>query len=95
MLEAVSAIAEAAELKVQARIGIHTGPITAGVIGTHKSVYDVWGDTVNTASGMKSHSLPGRIQISAATRAALGDRFKLERRGMTEIKGKGMMETYF
>ena len=61
MLEAVSAIAEAAELKVQARIGIHTGPITAGVIGTHKSVYDVWGDTVNTASRMESHSLPGRI----------------------------------
>ena len=96
MLEAVSVIAEAAELKVQARIGIHTGPITAGVIGTHKFVYDVWGDTVvNTASRMESHSLPGRIQISAATRAALGDRFKLEQRGMTEIKGKGMMETYF
>ena len=95
MLEAVSAIAEATELKVQARIGIHTGPITAGVIGTHKFVYDVWGDTVNTASRMESYSLPGRIQVSAATRAALGDRFKLERRGMIEIKGKGMMETYF
>jgi len=95
MLDAVSAIAEAAELKVQARIGIHTGPITAGVIGTHKFVYDVWGDTVNTASRMESHSLPGRIQITAATQAALGDRFKLERRGMIEIKGKGMMETYF
>ena len=50
MLEAVSTIAAAAELKVQARIGIHTGPITAGIIGTHKFVYDVWGDTVNTAS---------------------------------------------
>ena len=95
MLDAVSAIAEAAELKVQARIGIHTGSITAGVIGTHKFVYDVWGDTVNTASRMESHSLPGRIQISAATQAALGDRFNLERRGMIEIKGKGMMETYF
>jgi adenylate cyclase len=95
MLDAVSAIAEATELKLQARIGIHTGPITAGVIGTHKFVYDVWGDTVNTASRMESHSLPGRIHVSAATRAALGDRFKLERRGMIEIKGKGMMETYF
>jgi adenylate cyclase len=95
MLDAVSAVAEVARLKVQARIGIHTGPITAGVIGTHKFVYDVWGDTVNTASRMESHSLPGRIQISAATRAALDDRFKLERRGMIEIKGKGIMETYF
>jgi class 3 adenylate cyclase len=95
MLDAVSAIARAAKLKVQARIGIHTGPITAGVIGTHKFVYDVWGDTVNTASRMESHSLPGYIQVSAATRAALGDRFKLKRRGMIEVKGKGMMETYF
>jgi adenylate cyclase len=65
------------------------------VIGTHKFVYDVWGDTVNTASRMESHSLPGRIQLSAATRAALGDRFRAERRGMVEIKGKGMMETFF
>ena len=68
----------------------------AGVIGTHKFVYDVWGDTVNTASRMESHLLlPGRIQISAATRIALGDRFKFEPRGTVEIKGKGMMETYF
>ena len=95
MLSAVSAIAEATELKLEARIGIHTGSITAGVIGTHKFVYDVWGDTVNTASRMESQSLPGRIQVSAATRAALGDRFKLERRGIIEVKGKGIMETYF
>ena len=95
MLRAVSAIAETTGLKLQARIGIHTGPITAGVIGTHKFVYDVWGDTVNTASRMESHSLPGRIQISAATRAALGERFKCERRGIIKVKGKGMMETFF
>ena len=55
----------------------------------------MWGDTVNTASRMESHSLPGRIQLSAATRDALGERFKLERRGIIEVKGKGMMETYF
>ena len=95
MLDAVSAIADATTLKLQARVGIHTGPITAGVIGSHKFVYDVWGDTVNTASRMESQSLPGRIQISAATRAVLGDRFQLERRGIIEVKGKGMMETYF
>jgi adenylate cyclase len=95
MLDAVSAIAAATALQLAARIGIHTGPVTAGVIGTHKFVYDVWGDTVNTASRMESQSLPGRIQVSAATRTALGDRFKLERRGVIEVKGKGMMETYF
>jgi len=95
MLDAVSAIAATTALNLQARIGIHSGPITAGVIGTHKFVYDVWGDTVNTASRMESQSLPGRIQVSAVTRAALGDRFKLERRGIIEVKGKGTMETYF
>ena len=71
------------------------GPIVAGVIGTHKFVYDVWGDTVNTASRMESHLLPGRVQVSAATRALLGDRFDFEPRGIIEIKGKGMMETFF
>jgi class 3 adenylate cyclase len=95
MLDAVATIAKDTDLPLQARIGIHTGPIIAGVIGTHKFVYDVWGDTVNTASRMESHSLPGRIQLSAATRAALGNGFELERRGMIEVKGKGMMETYF
>jgi adenylate cyclase len=95
MLAAVDDIAKATDLKLQARIGIHTGPIVAGVLGTHKFVYDVWGDTVNTASRMESHSLPGRIQVSAATRNALGDRFTFEPRGTMEIKGKGRMETYF
>jgi adenylate cyclase len=95
MLAAVDDIAKVTDLKLQARVGVHTGPIVAGVLGTHKFVYDVWGDTVNTASRLESQSVPGRIQVSAATRIALGDRFTFETRGMTEIKGKGMMETYF
>jgi adenylate cyclase len=95
MLDEVEAIAAATGLKLQARIGVHSGPIVAGVIGTHKFAYDVWGDTVNTASRMESHSLPGHVQISAATRALLDDRFDFEARGSIEVKGKGMMETFF
>jgi len=95
MLDAVDEIAGATDLKLQARIGIHSGPIVSGVIGTHKFAYDVWGDTVNTASRMESHSLPGRIQVSGETRAMLGDRFRFEPRGTINVKGKGPMETFF
>jgi adenylate cyclase len=95
MMKAVADIAKATNLDLRARIGIHTGSVIAGVIGTHKFVYDVWGDAVNTASRMESHSLPGRIQISAATRRTLGEQFKCEPRESLEIKGKGLMDTYF
>ena len=95
MMEALGTISESTGLAMQARIGIHTGPVVAGVIGTHKFVYDVWGDTVNTANRMESYSLPGRIQVSATTRHVLQDRFKFEPRGSMQIKGKGMMETFF
>ena len=95
MLEVVKAIGKSTKLNLQARIGIHSGAVVAGIIGTHKFIYDVWGDTVNTASRMESYSLPDRIHVSAATRLVVGDRFKFKPRGLLQIAGKGMMETHF
>ncbi|MBK5266653.1 MAG: PAS domain S-box protein, partial [Acidimicrobiia bacterium] len=79
----------------QMRIGMQTGPVIAGVIGSTKFAYDLWGDTVNTASRMESHGVPGRIQVTSTVRDALVDSFTFEDRGPVEIKGKGLMETYF
>jgi class 3 adenylate cyclase/CheY-like chemotaxis protein len=93
--DVIAAIGRAAGHMLVARIGIHTGPVVAGVIGARKFAYDVWGDTVNTASRMESAGMPGRIHVSGATRRTLGDAFRFEPRGPVAIKGKGMMETYF
>jgi class 3 adenylate cyclase len=76
------------------RIGIHTGPAVAGVIGKRKFSYDIWGDTVNTASRMESHGIAGGIQVSEATYQRLSARYELEPRGAVQIKGKGEMTTY-
>ncbi len=79
----------------RARIGIHSGPVVAGIIGTHRFVYDVWGDTVNVASRLEGSALANRIQISQDTRGQLGPGFDLEARGEIELKGKGRMTTFF
>jgi class 3 adenylate cyclase len=76
------------------RIGIHTGPVVAGVIGLRKFSYDLWGDTVNTASRMESHGIPGAIQVSAAVHERIRATHTLEERGLVEMKGKGAMRTY-
>jgi adenylate cyclase len=82
------------ELPLQVRIGIDTGPVVAGVIGRAKFIYDLWGDTVNTASRMESHALPGTIQATERTYECLRHRFDLQPRGTIEVKGKGPMSSY-
>lgn len=77
------------------RIGIHTGSVIAGVIGKSKFTYDLWGDTVNTASRMESHGESGKIHVSADVYDILQKKFIFEERGEIEIKGKGIMQTYF
>ena len=76
------------------RIGIHTGPVVAGVIGTRKFAYDLWGDAVNTASRMESHGVPGAVQVTEATYQRLKERYCFEERGTVDVKGKGPMQTY-
>jgi len=79
---------------LEVRIGIDTGPVVAGVIGRAKFIYDLWGDTVNTASRMESHALPGTIQVTERAYERLRDRYEFRRRGSIDIKGKGAMTTY-
>jgi guanylate cyclase len=95
MRTALAPIAVGVAGGLQIRIGIDTGPAVAGVIGTRKFIYDLWGDTVNTASRMESHGVPGEIQLTERAAAALDGAFELARRGPIEVKGKGLVETFF
>ena len=82
-------------LPLRIRIGIHSGPVVAGIIGEHRFLYDVWGDTVNVASRLEAYSLPNRIHVSEEIARHLGDPFALEPRGSINVKGKGKLETFF
>ncbi|HEY7562978.1 MAG TPA: adenylate/guanylate cyclase domain-containing protein [Gaiellaceae bacterium] len=92
MLDALPTVRGASGLSL--RIGIDSGPVVAGVIGRSKFGYDIWGDTVNTASRMESHAPVGAIQVTERTYRRLQDGFVLERRDVVDIKGKGEMTTY-
>ena len=97
-LDMVDKVAELRDLTgrpLQIRVGIHTGAVIAGVIGTQKFIYDLWGDTVNVASRMESHSEVGKIQVTEATYELLKHKFNLVERGAIEVKGKGQMQTYW
>jgi adenylate cyclase len=90
----VQRLSAAHGVDLRIRIGIASGPLMAGVIGADKFSYDVWGETVNLASRLESHGLPGEIQVSSAVRTALADSFLFEPRGAIEVKGVGRIETW-
>ena len=80
--------------EISLRIGINSGPVVAGVVGTHQFAYDLWGDVVNTASRMESEGVPGSIQLAPATYELIRDGFVCDPRGLVSVKGKGDMHTY-
>jgi class 3 adenylate cyclase len=93
--DALAQVAASRGVALQVRIGMSCGPVVAGVIGRQKFAYDLWGDTVNTASRMESHGVPGAIHVSSELEPHLAAGFELEVRGEIEVKGKGRMRTLF
>lgn len=94
MMQIAKESSEKQKKDLRLRIGINTGPVVAGIIGRRKFIYDLWGDTVNLASRMESHGVPGAIQVTRPVFEKMRDRFAFEERGPIEVKGKGTVETW-
>ncbi|MBT5220277.1 MAG: response regulator [Woeseia sp.] len=95
MQEALEQINDKASQPFEMRLGLYTGPIAGGIIGKHRFIYDIWGDTVNMANRFESYSVPGRIHVPESIAKFLDEKYVLEPRGVLEIRGKGPMNTYF
>jgi adenylate cyclase len=95
ILEAMHRLNRVLGTSLDVRIGMHSGPVVAGIIGTRKFAYDLWGDTVNMASRLESHGMAGRIHVGEATWLALRERFSFEPREPLEMKSIGSVKTWF
>lgn len=94
MLDVIREYRSKNNIPLELRIGINSGDAVAGVIGKKKFIYDLWGDSVNTASRMESHGIPGQIQVSESTYQLLKSKFKFEDRGSVEVKGLGKVRSF-